>query len=161
MKLYHGGTTKIEKPLILEQQRLLDFGKGFYCTSSKEQAERWAVVKQKRGDEISKAIVSVFELDDSVLIKNQYHLKVFNDASVDWLDFIHTNRNSPLMHTYDIVKGPVANDSLYQTLSLYESGILTKTETIQRLKVHVLFEKMSFHNATVLNELKFIEAYEL
>jgi hypothetical protein len=48
MKLYHGSTIIIEKPIILDSQRLLDFGKGFYTTTNKEQAERWALIKAKR-----------------------------------------------------------------------------------------------------------------
>ena len=48
MELYHGSIQKVEQPIIPEKQRLLDFGKGFYVTSSKEQAEQWASIKQKR-----------------------------------------------------------------------------------------------------------------
>jgi hypothetical protein len=47
MQLFHGGIEIIEQPIILEQQRLLDFGKGFYLTSSQIQAERWASIKRK------------------------------------------------------------------------------------------------------------------
>lgn len=47
MELYHGSIQKVIRPIIIEQQRLLDFGKGFYITSSKEQAERWALIKEK------------------------------------------------------------------------------------------------------------------
>jgi len=50
MKVYHGSTEIVEYPLILDTQRLLDFGKGFYTTTNQEQAEKWALIKQKRVD---------------------------------------------------------------------------------------------------------------
>lgn len=62
-------------------------------------------------------------------------------------------------HYYDVVIGPVANDTLYQTFTLYEAGILTKPETIARLKVHPLFDQVSFHSHKALEHLKFIDAY--
>ena len=67
MELYHGSNTRVEFPRILEQQRLLDFGKGFYVTSSREQAERWAIIKQKRTKTKAKAIVNVYQTSDNLL----------------------------------------------------------------------------------------------
>ncbi len=48
MKLYHGSIEIVEAPVIFEKQRLLDFGKGFYTTTNRKQAERWAIIKQNR-----------------------------------------------------------------------------------------------------------------
>ena len=41
MKIYHGSLEVIERPLILQPNRLLDYGKGFYTTTSKRQAIEW------------------------------------------------------------------------------------------------------------------------
>ena len=153
MKLYHGSTHIVENPIILDIQRMLDFGKGFYTTTSQEQAEKWALIKQKREDNNSKAIVNIYEIDRQLLANNNYNIKIFNQANEEWLDFIVGNRSNNSNHAFDIVKGAVANDTLYRTLSLYESGILTKLETITRLKIHVLFDQISFHNQNVLKEL--------
>ena len=161
MKLYHGSVHVVENPIILDVQRMLDFGKEFYTTSSKEQAEKWALIKQKREDNNSKAIVNVYEIDQQLLVSNRYVIKIYNEASEEWLDFIVGNRNNNTNHAFDIVKGAVANDTLYRTLSMYESGILTKPETISRLKIHVLFDQISFHNQIVLKELIYTEFYEL
>lgn len=161
MKLFHGGIEIIEKPLILENQRLLDFGKGFYTTSNKKQAEKWALIKQKRIGGNTKAIVTVFEIDDKTFYHQGYSIKHFQYANEEWLDFIVLNRRENRNHSYDIVKGAVANDTLYATLVLFESGILSKEETIARLKTHVLFDQISFHNEAILNELKFVDSYEL
>ena len=47
------------------------------------------------------------------------------------------------------------------TLSLYEANLLTKEETIKRLKVHKLYDQISFHNNAVLKELVFFNNYEI
>ena len=41
MRLYHGSTQIIEKPLVSYGRENLDFGKGFYTTNIQEQAENW------------------------------------------------------------------------------------------------------------------------
>lgn len=159
MIVYHGSTEIIPKPEIFEIQRLLDFGKGFYTTKNKEQAERWAKIKQKREGKATKAYVSVYNFNQAEL--NGLTIKKFNQADEEWLDFVVKNRNEIYNHGYDMVSGPVANDTLYQTLSLYETGILTKPETIARLKVHPLYNQVSFHSSQALELLKYEQAYEI
>ena len=41
MKLYHGSLEIVEHPRIIEPNRTLDYGRGFYTTTSYEQAEQW------------------------------------------------------------------------------------------------------------------------
>lgn len=161
MQLYHGSIEIIKHPRILEQQRLLDFGKGFYTTSNKEQAERWASIKQKRAAESNKAIVTVYEFDDDLLQTDRLKIKSFTQANVEWLDFVVRNRSLEVVIKYDLVIGPVANDTLYITLSLYEAGFLTKKETIVRLKVHPRFDQLAFITAKAIEQLKYIRSYDL
>jgi len=161
MKLFHGGILTIEKPVILESQRLLDFGNGFYTTSNQNQAERWACVKKKRFEKKSKAIVTIYQISKELFANQNYIIKEFVKADEQWLDFIIANRKGEISHNYDIVIGPVANDTLYATITLYESGILNKEETIKRLKVHNLYDQVSFHNNKVLKELFFFDSYEI
>ena len=158
MILYHGGTAAVKDPVILDTQRLLDFGNAFYTTTNQQQSESWAKIKQKRRNTYT-AIVSVYELDAELFLDQRLNIKIFNNANEEWLDFIVDNRKGSSNHSYDIVKGPVANDTLYSTLLLYENKILSKNETIIRLKTHELFDQISFHNKLVLGKLKFIESY--
>lgn len=72
-----------------------------------------------------------------------------------WLNFVTGNRRGNHLHKYDIVKGAVANDTIYQTLVLYEAGAYTVEETIARLKVHRLFDQISFHTERALKEITF------
>ena len=41
MKLYHGSTVIVDKPLVSYGRENLDFGKGFYTTNMQSQAEKW------------------------------------------------------------------------------------------------------------------------
>ena len=42
MILYHGSNAIVEKPKLIEQNRFLDFGYGFYTTTNKDQAENFS-----------------------------------------------------------------------------------------------------------------------
>lgn len=64
-------------------------------------------------------------------------------------------------NNYDVIKGPVANDTLYETLALFERGILTRAETIIRLKTHALADQVVFATGQALKALRFIECKEV
>ena len=62
--LYHGSNMKVDKPMLLKGQRALDFGAGFYLTSSYEQAMKWAkTVTRRRGN--GQAIVKTYTTSTS------------------------------------------------------------------------------------------------
>ncbi len=161
MILYHGSTQLVTHPQILGTQKYLDFGKGFYTTTSQKQAESWAIIKQKRLGNNTNPVVSVYEINEEIFNESIFNIKTFLKANEEWLDFIIMNRSGYSTHPFDIVKGPVANDTLYATLSLFEAGILTKKETIARLKTHKLFDQISFHNLAALKKLVFTKSYTL
>lgn len=62
--LYHGSLDIVSAPEIREPNRTLDYGSGFYLTSSSEQAEAW--VRRKFKGEINLGYVNVFEYDACV-----------------------------------------------------------------------------------------------
>jgi hypothetical protein len=162
MKLYHGSILVVKKPILLTQQRLLDFGKGFYTTTNQRQAKRWSQIKKRRSkDKNVNAIVTIYDFPDQLILDESFNVKTFLEVGVEWLDFIFQNRKGLIEHEYDIVTGPVANDALYTTLTLYEAGILNKNETIIRLKVNETFDQVSFHNTNVLEELKYFDSYKI
>jgi hypothetical protein len=50
MRLYHGSNLAVELPKLVYQSRGLDFGAGFYTTSSETQARRFSeIVCNRRG----------------------------------------------------------------------------------------------------------------
>lgn len=59
------------------------------------------------------------------------------------MDFITANRRGKAIdEKYDVVIGPVADDNVYLTVKLFESGVLDKGETLKRLKVEKLFDQI-------------------
>lgn len=160
MKLYHGGIIEIKTPKILDNQRLVDFGRGFYTTTTFQQAQKWALIKKKR-ESSKEAIVTEYNLDEVIYENEKYRILDFDIADEKWFDFIIKNRREHYLHGYDMVKGAVANDTLYATIRLFETGILNKAETISRLKVHKLFDQVSFHSIEILKELKFTKTHKI
>ena len=117
MKLYHGSNDEIKNPKILESDRKLDFGTGFYLTTSYEQAEKWAVLTAKRRN-YGKPFISVFEYDEEG--SNELSVLKFQNADEKWLRFVSANRkNLSVKNDYDVVIGPVANDRTMPVISFF------------------------------------------
>ena len=161
MLLYHGSTMAVRKPIVSRGRGKTDFGKGFYTTTSREQAEKWAQIKRDRMGGEAHAIVSVFELDDAVLNNPTYHTRHFDGATAEWLDFVVGNRRGEVHHNFDLIMGPVANDKLYATITLYENGILDANAAIEQLNTHQLFDQLSFHTTKACKLFTFVEMFEL
>ena len=151
----------VRKPIVSRGRGKTDFGKGFYTTTSREQAEKWAQIKRDRMGDEAHAIVSVFELDDAVLNNPAYHTRHFGGATAEWLDFVVGNRRGEVHHNFDLIMGPVANDKLYATITLYENGILDANAAIEQLNTHQLFDQLSFHTTKACKLLTFVETFEL
>ena len=132
MILYHGSNTVVEKPRLIEQNRFLDFGYGFYTTTNKTQAESFAkkVVARRGGI----PTINVYEINDNVgdkLLK----VKRFSAPDEEWLDFVSAHRNGTYNgEQYDLIIGAVANDDVYRTLQVYSTGLLTKEQALEALK---------------------------
>lgn len=158
MLLYHGSIELVSNPEIRISNRTLDYGFGFYTTSSYKQAEDW--VKRKLSDAIQVGVVNVYEFDESYL--NKLNSLLFYKPTEEWVDFVMKNRTDiDFDHGYDIVYGPVANDKVYASFALYEAGIIDKTSLIKDLKTYKLVDQYLFHTAESLKTIKFLEAKEV
>ncbi len=159
MKLYHGSNIAVEKPKILQSDRRLDFGTGFYLTSSYEQAERWAFLTMKRRGE-GKAIITAYDFNEDKL--SALKVKRFEGTSAEWLEFVSNNRNvKDFSDDSDVVIGPVADDRTMPVLKLYFSGIYDETETIKRLLTQKLKDQYAFKSGKALEALILREVIEL
>ena len=150
MLLYHGSNIEVSSPQILESDRRLDFGKGFYLTSSYEQAKRWAELTVKES-------VSVFEFDESSA--SDLNILHFTQAQKEWLEYVATNRKNQTIpdDNYDIVIGPVANDRTMLVISLYFAEIYNIEETIKRLMPQKLCDQYTFRTEKAIKKLNFLE----
>lgn len=158
MILYHGSNMIVERPKLIQQNRFLDFGYGFYTTTNYNQAESFAkkVVVRRGG----KPIVNLYQFDEDLFVG--LSVKKFSLPNEEWLDFVTEHRNGTYdKEQYDIIIGPVANDDVYRTLQVYQAGLLTKEQALEALKVKKLFNQYVFATKETLELLKFIEAKEV
>ena len=154
MILYHGSNLIVDKPRILTPNRYLDFGAGFYTTSNFLQAKNFAdKVKARKGE--GESIVSKYEFDEDSMKK--LNVLAFDSANEAWLDFVSDHR-SGVYHgkEYDLICGPVANDDIFRTFLLYSTGVLSKEQTLEALKIKKLYNQYVFANDRALQYLKFI-----
>ena len=152
MTLYHGSLEIVEHPLIREANRPLDFGTGFYTTTSLQQARRWVKLRMEQS-QASVGFINIYEYTP----KSDLRTRLFRSANEAWVDFVHANRTvQDYNHDYDIVTGPVANDNVYLSFNLYESGIITKRELIRRLKTYKLVDQLLFHTERSLDTLEYV-----
>lgn len=155
--LYHGGSHIIQTPEIREPERTLDFGKGFYVTSSQNQAERW--VKAHLKHKYTIGYVNSYEFDPEA-IPSELNVKLFREANDEWVDFVMANRLiQGFTHDYDIVFGPVANDNVYTQITLFEGGIISKETLIKELKAYKLVDQYLFHTERSLAYLRYLSNY--
>ena len=76
-------------------------------------------------------------------------------AKLEFVAFCIEQYKMATKQTDDIVTGPVANDNVYLSFNLYESGIITKRELIRRLKTYKLVDQLLFHTERSLDTLKY------
>lgn len=158
MILFHGSLQIVEQPRILTPTRTLDYGAGFYTTTSEQQAKDW-VLRKISGQ--NAGYVNVYDFDDE-MSAHLVRLNFNNPPDEDWVDFVYANRTQRgFEHKYDLVYGPVANDRVYAAFSLFEQGLLSKRELISELSSYKLIDQMLFHTEESLKVLKFIEAKEV
>lgn len=158
MELYHGSTDRVESPEIRIPNRTLDYGAGFYLTSSYEQAESW--VRRKFKGNIVRGWLNVYDYNPDA--ETELSVLSFDKPDERWLDFVMENRmNKDFNHSYDIVKGPVPDDRVYASFALYEAGILGKDALISELKAYKLVNQTLLHSEASLKTISFIKAEEI
>ena len=159
MIVYHGSIEKILQPEIREPNRNLDYGGGFYTTTSEAQATDW-VRRRMIENNKNEGFVNEYFLDEKVI--KTMNCLIFNSPTEEWLDFVMKNRTDRhYIHEYDVVYGPVANDRVYAAFALYEGGLLTKQNLITELKTYKLVDQYLFHTSKSLQALKFHTAKQI
>lgn len=160
MIIYHGSTVLVERPEIRMGKNFLDFGTGFYTTTSYEQAERWAKIKMRRENK-NTGYVTIYEFDYETAKKNTL-IRRFDRADMDWLIFVANNRRGlPFREPADMHIGPVADDNVYQSIRFFETGVYSAEETVKRLKTEILHDQWTFHTDKMLSYCKFVEYKEV
>jgi len=142
LTVYHASNVEVRIPMLVESNRMLDFGAGFYTTTNREQAVRFAKsVVAKRG---GTPILNKYEFDADEAYAACLSRR-FDAPSEAWLDFVSANRRGVYSdERFDLVCGPVANDNVYATIGLYMRGFMSREATIRELRVHKLYDQVVF-----------------
>ena len=168
--VFHGGLTRVERVDFSQCSPGKDFGRGFYTTTAREQAERFARIKTRRAG-AAESFVSVYEcqpLDDLMIHR-------FTSPDLNWLDFVLFNRGyldsaNPILSSGtrlpDVIIGPVANDTVGVVLGLLTNGAFgdpssetAKSIAIAQLRTEKLFDQVFFATPAAISALTFKEAY--
>lgn len=158
MIVYHASTAIVEHPDVYHSRKFLDFGQGFYVTTLKDQALKYAQRFIRRGRE---AWLNVYELEESAIISS-YILKKFEKYDADWLDFVTACRKGIDVGDYDVIRGGIANDKVFRTVDLFFAGDISKNEALKRLLFELPNDQMCIRSQMVLDScLTFKESIKL
>ena len=160
MKVFHGGTTIIERPIAAAGRLRLDFGRGFYVTDIQEQAVSWAERMQRIREE--EGVVNVYEMDTEK-IKAAFRYHRFEHYDIDWLQFIVANRmGREDVVQYDVTEGGVANDRVIDTVEAYMSNLMQLETALHELARHQPNNQLCIANQKVIDDhLTFVESYNI
>ncbi len=149
MLLYHVGFSEIKNPDVKHGRSNADFGQGFYTSSDKDFSEKWA---KKRNTETT--IFNSYELDETNL-----KIKRFN-RDQEWFDYIFSNRNfkEDYLSEYDVIIGPIANDTIYDTWGILTSGLIDSQKALEILCVGPQYEQVALKTQKAADNLKFLSS---
>lgn len=146
MIIYHASNEIVEYPEVRISKYTKDFSWGFYCTLMHEQAVRWA--RRRNGN-----IINLYEYKENSSLK----IKKFESMSDEWLDFIVDCRNG-ITHDYDIVEGPMADDTIWNYLSDFIDGEITREQFWSLAKFKYPTHQISFHTLKAIECLTFVSS---
>lgn len=151
MKLYHGSNVEVVSPKIISNGFYKDFGYGFYCTVLEKQAKRWALTKR------NSHIVNVYQWKNSNL---DLRILKFDEMNEEWLSFVVDCRTGK-SHNYDIVEGPMADDTIWNYVEDYIKGEISRMAFWELVKFRYPTHQIVFCTEKALENLVFEESYKV
>ena len=136
IRLYHGSNVAIKEIDLSRSKRGKDFGQGFYLNANPDQAMEMAARTTRFLNEGTPAL-SCFEFDEDEAMENKLNIKVFHEYSEEWAEFVVMNRknNSDVpAHPYDIVIGPIADDTVGVQIRRFIMGYLSASALVEELR---------------------------
>lgn len=135
-------------PEIRIQKYNKDFYWGFYCTELESQAVRWATRFGRPG------VINVYTYSE----RPDLSVKRFPEMSEEWLDFIVACR-SGTPHDYDVVEGPMADDTIFNYIQSFLDGEISRTAFWELVKFKHPTHQISFHTEKALSALQYEGSY--
>jgi hypothetical protein len=151
MIVYHGSDRIVDHPDVNHSYRDLDFGRGFYVTTVKEQAEKWARRKAGFSKDHAKAILNIYEMKEDL---SRFAFKDFGDDLDTWIDFVCQCRDGDQGYrAFDLIKGKVANDKVFRVVDMYHNGIWDKERALKEIRVYPTYDQIAFITQTAIDGL--------
>ena len=131
--LFHTSFQIIKEPDIKHGRANADFAQGFYLSDNEDFSKRWARNRKGMTSYINRYILNTEDLK----------IKSFS-RNLEWYDYICSNRagKKDYLEQYDLIIGPIANDTLYDTLGILTSGMLKKEEALQVLQIGAQYNQL-------------------
>ena len=142
--IYHASKEVVEFPEIRKARYTKDFSWGFYCTNNMQQAIRWA----NRGQ--GTPIINEYKYIENSDLK----ILRFEEMTDEWLDFIALCRKGET-HGYDIVEGPMADDTVWNYVNDFFAGKLSRKQFWVLAEFKYPTHQISFHTLRALECLTF------
>lgn len=153
INLFHGTNVLFDTIELSKCRPYKDFGKGFFLTDIRQQAEEMAIRRTKISGE-GVPVVSSFSFDDELLSNGYLNVLQFDNPSVEWANFILKNRmEKNYLHKYDIVVGPVADDGVVLQLDLYLRHLITMEQLVKELTYKKLSKQYCFATESAISKL--------
>lgn len=153
--LYHGSNVFIEKIDLTRSHPDKDFGKGYYLTDIRTQAEAMSIRRVRIAGE-GEPTLTVYSFDESQLHSPELRVKVFDEPTEEWALFVLSNREASLTgytHDYDIVIGPIADDGVAFQLDRYTRHMITLATLVDELTYRKLNRQYYFGTERALQTL--------
>lgn len=146
MIVYHASTLSVQSPDVSFSRDFLDFGKGFYLTTLRDQAVKYAQRFKRRN---KPAWLSTYELDfDPELWK----VIQFDSYNREWLQFVSKCRGGLDDSDFDLVIGGIANDQVIQTIERYFTGEISEDDALGLLKYEKPNNQYCIRSQRMLNQ---------
>lgn len=153
--LYHGSNVFIEKIDLTRSHPDKDFGKGYYLTDIRTQAEAMSIRRVRIAGE-GEPTLTVYSFDESQLHSPELRVKIFDEPTEEWALFVLSNREASLTgytHDYDIVIGPIADDGVAFQLDRYTRHMITLATLVEELTYRKLNRQYYFGTERALQTL--------
>lgn len=147
--LYHTGFEKIEQPDIHIGRANADFGQGFYLSDNGDFSRRWARSRRRE----------TTWLNTYTLALDGLQVKRF-ERDAEWFDYIFHNRSGypDALSEYDVIVGPIANDTIYDTWGISTSGLLSREQSLRLLMIGPVYRQTAIKTERAASRLRFISA---
>lgn len=155
MILYHGSNISIDRIDLDKCRPYKDFGKGFYLTDIYQQADRMAArtVRMYKGE----PVVTSFEFNLEAAIEQGLKVQIFDSPDEEWARFVMANRDISVpqpYHDYDIVIGPVADDTIARLLRMFTENFISEQQLVRELTFSKVTSQYFFHTEAAIRMLR-------